>query len=231
MFPFSKKSAYSYSNLESQSDESLQLPHHGGQIQSVPRRKETARVPQTLKLVCFSLAFLLVGFFLGQSFTQHLDSLATKFSGNLKLATKPTVFEYQPIYGKGDRKSNVAWDKAIPVGGGKFVHPKVAPEGGRYAVFGQLECLNVVREAYWTVVDAALSPTVLNVESMPHKISPEQVGQCIDLLRQALKCNPDLAIDSTDDVPGTVAGFGAPHQCKDWNQLESFLRDSARQHR
>ena len=141
MFPLPKQMKYSYSTLESASDEELQLPQHIGQARAVPQHKETARVPQSLKLVCFSLSFLLIGFFLGQSFAQHLDSLATRLSGTLSLATKPTLFEYQPIYGKGDRKSNVAWEMEVPTGRGSFVHPKIAPEGGRYAVIGQLECL------------------------------------------------------------------------------------------
>ena len=50
-------------------------------------------------------------------------------------------------------------------------------------------------------------------------ISPPHVRHCIDLLRHALMCQPDLTLEVRDDEKGGVTGFGTEHQCKDWGEL------------
>ena len=50
-------------------------------------------------------------------------------------------------------------------------------------------------------------------------ISSSHVRHCVDLLRHALMCQPDLTIEEKDEEKGGVTGFGVEHQCADWEQL------------
>ncbi|KAH7109277.1 hypothetical protein B0J11DRAFT_411729, partial [Dendryphion nanum] len=180
-----------------------------------------------LKLVCCSLAFMLFGFSVGHSVAQHLSSLADKIPGMMRLTTKPTLFEYQPLYNQGVRNSDAGWEIMVPINQGILKHPKIAPDGGRFAAVGQLECLNMVRESYWKLVDVAVSPKELEIKSLPHKISPDPVGQCIDTLRQALKCTPDFtvrAVASRGEFSKDMTTFGAAQPCKNWDQLAALLK-------
>ena len=53
---------------------------------------------------------------------------------------------------------------------------------------------------------------------------PPHIRHCIDLLRQALMCRPDLTIEEKDEELGGVSGFGTTHKCHDWDQLVSWTR-------
>lgn len=54
---------------------------------------------------------------------------------------------------------------------------------------------------------------------MPKMSLPSHVQHCIELLRQALMCQPDLTLEVKDEIHGGVQGFGTEHECKDWSQL------------
>ncbi|KAF2009407.1 hypothetical protein BU24DRAFT_320769, partial [Aaosphaeria arxii CBS 175.79] len=176
---------------------------------------------------------LLVGFFLGQSFTQNalMGSFSNRFSTSLILGFQPRAFEYNAVYG-GKEHGGVAWDELIPSNGGVFAHPKIAPKGARFAVWEQLSCLNSIREAYWTTLDFALSSATMTPAKFPSDISPQNVRYCVDMMRQALMCNPDLttlpanasAGSSSSEDDGLASSSGAAvHHCKNWEQLEMFM--------
>jgi hypothetical protein len=48
---------------------------------------------------------------------------------------------------------------------------------------------------------------------------------CIDWIRQALLCNADLTLDSTEDLH--LFGQGSTHQCRDFSKVKAW----AEQHR
>jgi hypothetical protein len=54
--------------------------------------------------------------------------------------------------------------------------------------------------------------------------TPPHFRHCVDLLRQALMCQPDTTVEVKDEAIGGVKGFGTEHQCKDWDQLVEWTR-------
>lgn len=57
---------------------------------------------------------------------------------------------------------------------------------------------------------------------LPAMSSPPHIRHCIDLLRQALMCRPDLTVEVKDMGAGGVHGFGETHQCINWADLTSW---------
>ena len=64
-----------------------------------------------------------------------------------------------------------------------------------------------------------MSGTRISEEDMPMEASSPHIRHCIDLLRQALMCQPDTTVELKNEELGGVTGFGTEHKCKDWNQL------------
>ncbi|PVH94788.1 hypothetical protein DM02DRAFT_478708, partial [Periconia macrospinosa] len=167
-----------------------------------------------------SLVLLLLGFAVGSKYTQH----SLWIENPLLLETKNRLFEHVYIYGdKPSKETDTVWNLLMPKRGGFFNHPKIAPERSTYAVFHQLHCLNALREAYWTILDAATSPVALKIEDIHFEISPTHMNHCIDLLRQTLMCKPDLTVEVKNRTLGGVTGFGTVHQCRNWDQLMQWV--------
>lgn len=57
---------------------------------------------------------------------------------------------------------------------------------------------------------------------LPMMASPPHIRHCIDLLRNALMCQPDLTVEVKDATAGGVHGFGQTHQCVDWRHLNEW---------
>lgn len=76
---------------------------------------------------------------------------------------------------------------------------------------------------YWSIFDAAMEGRKLVEDEIPFHASPPHIRHCIDLLRNSLMCNPDLAIEVKDLEKGGVSGFGTEHQCRNWNQLNAWV--------
>lgn len=62
----------------------------------------------------------------------------------------------------------------------------------------------------------------LEHQALPMMISPPHIRHCIDLLRHALICNPDLTVEVKDKEAGGVHGFGETHQCVDWTAINQW---------
>lgn len=58
--------------------------------------------------------------------------------------------------------------------------------------------------------------------NLPMMASPPHIRHCIDLLRHALMCQPDLTVEVKDDTAGGVHGFGETHQCVNWAHLKDW---------
>ena len=67
--------------------------------------------------------------------------------------------------------------------------------------------------------DAAVEGRLVQDHEVPMMISPAHVRHCIDLLRHAVMCEPDITIEKKGDKAQGVTGFGTSHVCKDWQQL------------
>ena len=68
----------------------------------------------------------------------------------------------------------------------------------------------------------AMEGSKMDEKDLPHHASPSHVGHCIDLLRQALMCQPDLAVEVQNDELGGVTGFGTEHTCINWGDLVTW---------
>ncbi|KAI9644386.1 hypothetical protein NHQ30_007743 [Ciborinia camelliae] len=69
---------------------------------------------------------------------------------------------------------------------------------------------------------ATTGPAILEDE-LPMMASPPHIRHCIDLIRQSLMCQPDLAIEEKDQEKGGVSGFGVEHKCKSWEQVTQWV--------
>lgn len=58
--------------------------------------------------------------------------------------------------------------------------------------------------------------------SLAMMVSPPHMRHCVDLLRQALMCEPDLTVEVKDEQAGGVHGFGEKHECVQWEELKDW---------
>ncbi|KAF1998764.1 hypothetical protein P154DRAFT_438550, partial [Amniculicola lignicola CBS 123094] len=138
----------------------------------------------------------------------------------------PQTFRFEQVYSE---RPNITTDKAwldlFPMQGGFFKHPKFASERATFATFHQLHCLDSIRHAYWSLHDAVLAGRAMTGAEMPHHAAPHHVRHCIDLLRQALMCQPDLTVEINNDALGGVTGFGTEHVCVHWEELVDWTSE------
>lgn len=154
------------------------------------------------------------------------------------------VFNYNRTFGEVSSNETLrAWDGLFPEQGGFFKHPTMAPKGSTFSVFHQLHCLvwsllmpayqpdladllvqNGIRQGYGALHEAVMDGQKITDEEMLMMSSLTNVRHCIDLLRQALMCQPDTTVEVKDQAIGGVKGFGTEHQCKDWGQLVELTR-------
>ena len=141
----------------------------------------------------------------------------------VRLASKE--FVYERLYGSRSSPAvDQAWLHLFPSYGGFFEHPTIAPERSTFSAFHQLHCVNSIRMGYWALYDAAISDQVLNETDIEMDASPAHMRHCIDMLRQAIMCSPDLTVEKKDHELGGVNGFGITHQCYDWKQLVHWVK-------
>jgi hypothetical protein len=76
-----------------------------------------------------------------------------------------------------------------------------------------------MRNGYWRLYDAVREGKKLTDEEIGFHGSHMHTRRCIDLLRNALMCPPDLAIEVKDEKLGGVTGFGTERVCVNWQQL------------
>lgn len=71
----------------------------------------------------------------------------------------------------------------------------------------------------------ALEGKKVNESDLPFHASASHIQHCIDLLRNALMCQPDLTVEVKNDELDGVTGFGTEHQCVDWKGLVSWTSE------
>ncbi|KAJ0165925.1 hypothetical protein CTA2_9444 [Colletotrichum tanaceti] len=159
----------------------------------------------------------------------------------LRLSTVPRTFKLDLDYAMPPSvKVDESWASIFPKEGGFFRHPKLAPQKSCMAVFHQLHCLDMLREALYEARPDLTNRTLTQNGSRSASSHPEHdaandrdhshdmyhIGHCFDLVRQSLMCKPDLTIEVPDPAVGGVAGFGTEHQCVNWQQLMDWMRDN-----
>jgi hypothetical protein len=133
------------------------------------------------------------------------------------------VFRFDATFVNGTSlDADRAWLDLFPLQGGFFKHPQFAPNRSTFSVFHQLHCLDGLRRHFRSLVDLANNGGAQDTHfahKMPH------VEHCIELLRNALMCRPDLTIEVSDPTLGGVAGFGTTHICLEWEQLVDWTTE------
>ncbi|POS68810.1 hypothetical protein DHEL01_v212797 [Diaporthe helianthi] len=95
-------------------------------------------------------------------------------------------------------------------------------EGGylaELAVFHQLHCLRMIRASYNLDVYPYFQPLLAPKNG---EVVPLHIDHCIDALRQALMCKPDLTLlvsDWRDDYRNPWLDFGSQRECVNWDNI------------
>ncbi|CAG8959964.1 hypothetical protein HYFRA_00012681 [Hymenoscyphus fraxineus] len=159
----------------------------------------------------------------GVSFYAGRRSTYISQKGGLQLRPVSRVLEYDPKYGTPGLGSSTAWRALIPSHGGSFNHPTLAPHRSTFSVFHQLQCLNGMREGYWTLWSALNEERMIEADEMPELSTPQDIIHCSDFLRQVLMCRPDLTLEVKNLTDEAVEGFGTERVCRDYGELVGFV--------
>ncbi|KAF2019172.1 hypothetical protein BU24DRAFT_114526 [Aaosphaeria arxii CBS 175.79] len=145
--------------------------------------------------------------------TVGLEPQARIFKEDQKYANRPNL------------TTNKAWLDLFPMQGGFFRHPKIAPERSTFSTFHQLHCLDGIRHGYWSLFDMVMQGQKMAESELPHHASAQHFMHCLDLIRNAMMCQPDLTVEVQNDKLGGVEGFGTEHSCIDWKKLVDWTSE------
>ncbi|KAM3450334.1 hypothetical protein MY3296_006222 [Beauveria thailandica] len=176
--------------------------------------------PMGFWLFAMSVAIVL-GFSLGRFLPKPEKALAAPNNIVPSFQTSPQVFIYNRTFTGNNDEAKMAWTDLFPNGDGYFAHPSLAPKTSTLSVYHYLHCLDGIRKSYWKVHDMAVAGEKLVDADLPMMVSPAHIRHCIDLLRRALVCNPDLTVEVQNETGG-VHGFGETHQCVDWSAVKTW---------
>ncbi|TDZ73317.1 Oxidase ustYa [Colletotrichum trifolii] len=164
---------------------------------------------------------------------------AEPVKSTLRLKTVPRVFHLDLDYARPpDATVDAKWASLLPEMGGFFTHPAISPNESCFAVFHQIHCLDMVRQALYEARPDVVGQGWREVEDDDddghrrrdsaednnHIHDMYHIGHCFDLIRQALMCTPDLTMELTNETIGGVTGFGTEHQCVDWPALMRWMK-------
>ncbi|KAH7131778.1 hypothetical protein B0J11DRAFT_520105 [Dendryphion nanum] len=191
------------------------------------RHRSIAFTPLNLILLVTSFIFVsIISFIAGK----HVSTSCTHQEPGdklIQLHPSPHIFTYNEIFAaRPNLTTNKAWLDLFPFQGGFFGHPDLpAGKRGVFAVWHQLHCLDNLRHTYWTLLDKT-NPHDSNQQGhardktdLPHHVSPIHTQHCIDLLRNAFMCQPDLTVEIVEEKVSGVRGFGTEHNCVNWREL------------
>ncbi|KAF7536561.1 hypothetical protein G7054_g4416 [Neopestalotiopsis clavispora] len=189
-----------------------------------PQLPENARKPSVL--VTLALAFLIalisgsIGFAIGRVGTDETCRSVSDVLPGAAIRTADFSFEFNSTFAEAPSvKSNAAWEAVFPPHGGFFHDPVLAPHGASLAVYHQLHCVDSIRMAYYTLLDAVNDNRSVNFTQLDDYQTDWHTRHCIDFLRQMLMCNADLTIEEVDPSLGGITGFGLKHKCVVWDDV------------
>ncbi|KAF7532284.1 hypothetical protein G7054_g8114 [Neopestalotiopsis clavispora] len=141
-----------------------------------------------------------------------------------KLHTYTTSFEFNRSFA-GDPSKDVtaAWTSLIPKGQGAIKLPVPHEYGGHIyniAGFHGLHCLYTLRQSFFAFYDATTGSRGLEDEEAARMLKHGR--HCIEYVRQALMCNPDLSLEPVEEGTGYLKSWGFERQCKDLQELSDW---------
>ena len=132
-------------------------------------------------------------------------------------------------------KSTSAWEDLNARGGGWItvvdgeelgLGPPIRynhKEGYGISVFHQLHCMSAMHSSYLRLLSGNITGAAEQAYHIEH---------CFDYIRQVLMCHADLALEHRREDPfaapdrDQVDGWGATHQCRDWNTVIEFVEEN-----
>ncbi|KAE8380868.1 hypothetical protein BDV26DRAFT_289956 [Aspergillus bertholletiae] len=147
-----------------------------------------------------------------------------------KVSTKK-LFVFETLYGEPlSPNAEKAWNELMPVGRG-FVTIKnetalpdqpgldqsLPEQRAMVAVFHQLHCLYMTREAYYTAREG-------NVD----QVSVAHLMHCWDYLRQTIMCSADTTLEWLPAPPNDKGstGWGFEHTCNDFDTIAQWAEEN-----
>ncbi|KAI1651919.1 uncharacterized protein F4817DRAFT_364830 [Daldinia loculata] len=148
-----------------------------------------------------------------------------KFVPILPLETK--TFEFNRTFAD-DPSENVtaAWLSLIPKGQGVIRLPlrhEFDSTIYNIAAYHTLHCLYTLRESFFSFYDISTGSVTLDAAETAHMLKHGR--HCIEYIRQALMCNPDLTLEPVAGGTGQLKQWGIQRQCQDFGELSEWARE------
>ncbi|RAH41215.1 uncharacterized protein BO95DRAFT_436004 [Aspergillus brunneoviolaceus CBS 621.78] len=103
---------------------------------------------------------------------------------------------------------------------GRYQAPPVVPLATTLSVF---EYNSAFQDERSPLTNGGQNNLTSDDDDLPHMLSPHHIRHCLELLRLALMCQPDLTVELKNETLGGVTGFGTEHQCKSWEDLSQWM--------
>ncbi|KAI1759595.1 hypothetical protein GGR53DRAFT_523746 [Hypoxylon sp. FL1150] len=140
----------------------------------------------------------------------------------LPVETKKFEFDWKFA---NDPSQNVtsAWESLIPKGQGLLRLPLEHEYNSNVFNIGAyhtLHCLFTLRESFFFFHDMAFKS--IKVEGPDTAFMLKHGRHCIEYIRQALMCNPDVNLEPVEGETGNLKQWGIRRQCKSFDALSEW---------
>ncbi|KID91350.1 hypothetical protein MGU_01320 [Metarhizium guizhouense ARSEF 977] len=119
-------------------------------------------------------------------------------------------------------KIDALWDSLFPEKLGFIQHPKLAPNVAGIAVFHELHCLNILRQAFYASVNGQLKQMSADTQDAIHRTSTHHIRHCLEYLRQSLMCLADANLEEMNYTTRGVSGWQKERTCGDFEGLKTW---------
>ncbi|KAI5815369.1 hypothetical protein BZA77DRAFT_316433 [Pyronema omphalodes] len=216
-----------------------------------PRPQQRSHFPLFPSLFCILLG-ISIGITLGFTLKPSLKHASSLVPLEILRNRKPVAFFPDPRYVGGTEEVHQNWKNLVKAGDAVYLPnaPKLGLDKGIKAPpqvpqpndskmlvpdfyvisnLHQLHCLSVIRKRYWHIISGKYSPSDADAEAWQ-----EHIDHCVEYLRLGITCG-DLLVVEPDSPEGTSEeftkgnlGWGAVHQCMDWERLIGWQREQER---
>ncbi|CAI9628776.1 unnamed protein product [Alternaria burnsii] len=121
-----------------------------------------------------------------------------------------------------NEESDAAWASLFPEKLGFIRHPVLAPGVAGIAVFHELHCLNMLRQAFWASVDGNLEEMGDESREKNHRTSHHHVRHCFEYLRQSLICLADSNLEMMNYTARGISGWQSERTCRNYDELTEW---------
>ncbi|OAG22752.1 hypothetical protein CC77DRAFT_1059630 [Alternaria alternata] len=124
-----------------------------------------------------------------------------------------------------NEESDAAWASLFPEKLGFVQHPELAPDVASIAVFHELHCLNMLRQAFWASVDGKLAEMGDESREKNHRTSHHHVRHCFEYLRQSLICLADSNLEMMNYTARGISGWQTERTCRNFEELSDWSNE------